>query len=85
MVKCIAMVVLIAISFDSSALIQVDILPSHQLPWFLASITSTRNSNPDLPAPCPVALPLGHRVGIKVEVRIYYRFVSSLSCVLPDL
>ena len=26
---------------------KVGILPSHQLLWFLASITSTRNSNPD--------------------------------------
>ena len=38
-------------------------LSSYQLLWFLASITSTRDSNPDLPAPHPVALPLGHRVG----------------------
>ena len=38
-------------------------LPSHQLLWFLASITSTRDSNPDLPAPRPVALPRGHHVG----------------------
>ena len=38
-------------------------LPSHQLLWFSASITSTRDSNPDLPAPRPIALPRGHRVG----------------------
>ena len=42
---------------------KVGSLPSHQLLWFLASITSTRDSKPDLPAPHPVALPLGHRVG----------------------
>ena len=38
-------------------------IPSHQLLWFLASITSTQESNPDLPAPRPVALPPGHSVG----------------------
>ena len=41
-------------------------LPSHQLLCFLASITSTRDSNPDLPAPRPadrVTIQLGHRVG----------------------
>ena len=42
---------------------KVGSLPSHQLLWFLASNTSTRDSNPDLPAPRPVALPIGHRVG----------------------
>ena len=42
---------------------EVGSLPSHQLLWFLACITSTRDLNPDLPAPRPVALPLGHRVG----------------------
>ena len=42
---------------------KVGSLPSHQLLGFLASITSTRDSNPDLPAPRPVALPRGHRVG----------------------
>ena len=46
---------------------KVGSLPSHQLLWFLASIASTRDSNPDLPAPCPVALPLGHQVGIFME------------------
>ena len=43
---------------------EVGSLPSHQLLWFLASITSTQDSNQDLPAPRRVALPLGHRVGI---------------------
>ena len=45
---------------------KVGSLPSHQLLWFLASITSTWDSNPDLPAPRPadhVTIPLGHRVG----------------------
>ena len=42
---------------------KVGSLPSHQLLWFLACITSTRDSNPDLSAPRPVALPRGHRVG----------------------
>ena len=45
-------------------------LPSHQLLRFLASITSTRDSNPDLPARRSVALPRGHRVGEK-EVIIF--------------
>ena len=35
--------------------------------WFLASITSTWDSNPDLPAPRPVALPLGQRVGFNIS------------------
>ena len=45
---------------------KVGSLPSLQLLRFLASITSTRDSNPDLPALRPadrVTIPLGHRVG----------------------
>ena len=49
--------------------VEVSSFPSDQLLWFLASITSTRDSNPDLPAPRPVALPVGHCVGRETEYR----------------
>ena len=51
--------------------VKVGSLHSHQLMWFLASITATRDSNLDLPAPRPVALPLGHRVGQGIFFRAF--------------
>ena len=56
---------------------KVGSLLSHQLLWFLASITSTRDSNPDLPAPRPVTLPRGHRVGQEYSIMRWWMDIMS--------
>ena len=61
---------------------KVGSLPSHQLLQFLASITSTQDSNPDLPTPRPadrVTIPPGHHVGKAALILNDWRLARILS------